>query len=340
MNIETNQTQGFGQAGKGGAVVANRDTELLEKSLLRSLASLLDVASTALYMSDGGRGLLRARLFHRAPAANPAAPAAEHFEELLDLADALPELVSLTENVRLTGKPCTASFADEWLVAYPLYACGDVCGCLVFQLGREISKAEDAGIAALVDVFANYHLMLDCAHRDRLTGLFNRDQMWTALSRPDFLVAKKGNGRRNLAGAPNWLAVIDVDQFKEICENRGQFVADEVVQVVSHIMTTTFRSSDLLYRYRGEEFVVIIAAENEMIAMSVFERLRGAVEAHSFSHVDQITLSIGYCRADPDVLPLEVLSRADRSLHQARLDGLNRCYEYHELVKNGILTEE
>lgn len=340
MTIETNQPPGFGQASKGGAVVANRDTELLEKSLLRSLASLLDVTSSALYMTDGSRGLLRARLFHRTPAANPAAQATEQFEELTDLSDASPELVSLTENVRLTSKPSTASFGDEWLVAYPLFACGELAGCLVFQFGREISKTEDAGIAALADVFANYHLMLDCAHRDRLTGLFNRDQMWTALSRPDFLVAKKGNGRRNVAGAPNWLAVIDVDQFKEICDTRGQFVADEVVQIVSHIMTTTFRSSDLLYRYRGEEFVVIIAAESEAIAMNVFERLRSAVEAHTFSHVEQITVSIGYCRADPEVLPLEVLSRADRSLHQAKLDGLNRCYEYHELVKSGVLPEE
>ena len=67
--------------------------------------------------------------------------------------------------------------------------------------------------------------------------------------------------------------------------------------------------------------------------------VRLAIEVHTFPRVDKLTISIGYSRADPNLLPLEVLGRADRSLYQAKNDGRNRVYSYEELAAAGIFKD-
>ena len=140
-------------------------------------------------------------------------------------------------------------------------------------------------------------------------------------------------GRRSQPPGRYWLAVIDIDHFKMVNDNYGHMVGDEVLLLVARLMQTTFRASDLIYRYGGEEFVAIISAESDALARNVFERVRLAIEAHSFPRVEQLTISIGYAEVDPNLLPLEVLSRADRSLYRAKQDGRNLVYEFQELVE-------
>jgi diguanylate cyclase (GGDEF)-like protein len=231
------------------------------------------------------------------------------------------------------------------LVGYPLFGGNDVCGYFVFLRDREVQAAEDATIRGVLEVFSNYYALLDISLRDRLTGLFNRqalegsfDRIWRLMGRPDEYVEPE-NGRRTTPGDSFWLAVIDIDHFKSINDRFGHMVGDEILLLVSRLMSQTFRSSDLLYRYGGEEFVAIITADNAKIAHNVFERVRLAIEAHIFPQVDHLTISVGYCQASQDILPVEVLSRADRSLYQAKQDGRNRVYSYHDLLESGVFKE-
>ncbi len=191
-------------------------------------------------------------------------------------------------------------------------------------------------------MFSNYYALLDISQRDRLTGLLNRqalennfERIWTAMARPD-AYQERSDGRRSAQADTFWLAVIDIDHFKMINDTHGHMIGDEALLLVARLMQNTFRTSDLLYRYGGEEFVAIVTAGNEAIARNIFERVRLAIEAHSFPRVGKITISIGYAEIDPDVLPVEVLGRADRSLYQAKKDGRNRVYDFEELVRSGI----
>lgn len=72
-------------------------------------------------------------------------------------------------------------------------------------------------------------------------------------------------------------------------------------------------------------------------AMEVLERVRQAVERHSFPQVGQVTISAGLSHADPNDLPQEVLSWADRALYQAKRMGRNRVCEYQTLLASGAL---
>lgn len=337
-----------GLLGKLGKMTSIRDTEVLEQSLLRTLGPLLGVLDTSLYRTDEQQHMARVINYHRSKVieADGVARMVERVEEVTRLNDLPPEVIALTDNVRLLGKPCTRKQDQELLVAYPLFGGNDVCGYFVFQRDREVQATEDAMIRGVLEVFSNYYALLDISQRDRLTGLFNRqalessfDRIWRALGRPDYICGRE-NGRRSPPGESYWLAVIDIDHFKSINDRFGHMVGDEMLLLASRLMISTFRGSDLLYRYGGEEFVAIIAAENAAIAKNVFERVRLAIEAHVFPRIDKLTVSIGYSQASPDILPVEVLSRADRSLYQAKQDGRNRVYAYQELVESGVFEPQ
>lgn len=345
---EMGQSRLPGLLGKLGKMTSIRDTELLEQSLLRTLGPLLGVLDTSLYRTDDGDSLVRVINYHRSKVveSDGVARMVERVEEVMHLGELPPEVIALTDNVRLLAKPCTRKVEHELLVAYPLMGGNDVCGYFVFQRDREVSAVEDTMIRGVLEVFSNYYALLDISQRDRLTGLFNRqalensfDRIWRALSRPDFF-AEKSAGRRHAPSDKYWLAVIDIDHFKRINDSFGHMVGDEILLLVSRLMSHTFRSTDLLYRYGGEEFVAIISAENAAIARNVFERVRLAIEAHTFPRIEHLSVSIGYSQASPDILPVEVLSRADRSLYQAKQDGRNRVYAYQELVDTGVFEQQ
>jgi diguanylate cyclase (GGDEF)-like protein len=347
MENETGQTRLPGLLSKLGKLTAIRDTELLEQSLLKTLGPQLGVLNTSLYRTDEDFALARVIHYHRSKEvdADGVARMVERVEEVLNVLDVPPEISAVTENVRLLERPCTRRHGNEMLIAYPLFGDGEICGYFVFQRDHEVSPSEDTIIRGVLEVFSNYYALLDVSMRDRLTGLFNRqalensfDRLWTALSRP-VSYSDAASGRRAAPTNRYWLAVIDIDHFKKINDEHGHIVGDEILLLASRLMCSTFRSTDLLYRYGGEEFVAIISAENDEVARSIFERVRKSIEGHMFPRVDRLTISIGYCRANPDFLPQEVLGRADRSLYEAKRQGRNRVCEYEELVRDGIFKE-
>jgi len=347
MLEESHQTRLPGLLGKLAKMTSIRDTELVEQSLLKTLGPLLGIFDTSLYRTDDTHSLVRVIHYHLSKVVEEdgVARMVERIEEINNINDIKKDIISLTDNVRLLSKPCTRKFGDGVLVAYPLMASDEVCGYFVFQRDREISPAEDPIIRGVLNVFSNYFALLEASQRDRLTGLLNRqtlensfDRIWTLLARansdPD-----GAKGRRVAKANKYWLAVIDIDHFKKVNDLHGHMIGDEILLLVARLMASSFRNSDLLYRYGGEEFVAIVAAESEEITRNVFERVRLAIEAYSFPRVGNVTISCGYCRADPNVLPQEVLGRADRSLYKAKEDGRNRVYEFEELVREGVFHD-
>ena len=332
---------------KLGKLTSIRDTELLEQSLLKTLGPQLGVLDTSLYRSDDEETLTRVIHFHRSREtdAEGGSRVVEQIEQIHNLQEVSADVVAVTDNVRLLARPCARRLENGLLIAYPLLGDNNICGYFVFHRDHDVTPAEDAIIRGVLEVFSNYYALLDASLRDRLTGLFNRqalensfERLWTALARP-VEHAVEMRGRRPAPINRYWVAVIDVDHFKRVNDEYGHIVGDEILLLAARVMENTFRSSDLLYRYGGEEFVAIVSAESDAIARNIFERVRLTIEAHVFPRVSGLTVSIGYSRANPAFLPQEVLSRADRSLYQAKQLGRNRVCEYEELVKTGVFKE-
>lgn len=330
---------------KLGKMTAIRDTALLEQSLLKTLCPMLGVLDSSLYRIDDLTSAVRVLHHHhsRVVESDGMARLVERNEEVFNDANIEPEVRALLDNVRLLGKPCTRkrAQAQDLLVAYPLFGGREICGYFVFTRDREVTLTEDAIIKGVLEVYANYYDLLDVSQRDRLTGLLNRqalensfDRIWSILSRSEQPGATP-DGRRVQAPSSHWIAVVDVDHFKRVNDTYGHVVGDEVLLLISRLMMSALRASDLLFRYGGEEFVLLFSAKDSQDALAILERLRQTVEQHVFPQVGRATISIGLSHADPNDLPQEVLAWADRALYKAKETGRNRVCDYQALVRQG-----
>lgn len=186
-------------------------------------------------------------------------------------------------------------------------------------------------ITALFQVYQRLVVLLDSKERDNLTRLHNRqtldiilDQVFDFYSKREDLDDKKYS----------WVAILDIDHFKEINDTFGHLYGDEVLIIFSRLIEQTFRHTDFIFRYGGEEFLVIVNRLEKTQAELALERFRKAVEEYEFSF-GSITVSIGYTIVNPKVNQRVLLEFADSALYLAKNNGRNQVV-YSDQGDRGI----
>ena len=202
---------------------------------------------------------------------------------------------------------------------------------------RTDNRAEE--IACLVRMYCNQLKLLDYSELDTLTRLLNRktfDETFDRLlTSSDMDEPEDGfDDRRDHLdeGTPAWLCVIDIDHFKRVNDSFGHLFGDEVLLRMGELMRRTFRGGDRLFRFGGEEFVVILNAADEALASVSFNRFRTSVEKHEFPQVGTVTCSIGFTAVSSMDAPTDVVGRADEALYYAKEHGRNQVCCYERLV--------
>jgi len=162
------------------------------------------------------------------------------------------------------------------------------------------------------------------ARQDYLTGLYNRRYLDERLERE---ITRARREAETLS-----VCMVDVDHFKAYNDTLGHLAGDDCLRLVAHTLAQhVTRPGDLVSRYGGEEFVVVLGATGEEGARSVAGRIRAAVEAlqlpHAGAPLGVVTVSVGVvsCRpaqGGPDVARL--LRAADQALYEAKRAGRNR----------------
>ncbi|HUU71518.1 MAG TPA: GGDEF domain-containing protein [Burkholderiales bacterium] len=204
---------------------------------------------------------------------------------------------------------------------------------LVLAVRSSRSTIDVEEFAALVNAYANILSLFQVSERDALTELFNRRMLDRTL--PDRMLGLSSPRRRSSDPATAHLALMDLDRFKKINDTFGHLHGDEVLLQFSGLMKQNFRASDLLVRYGGEEFVVIINDATMANCEMVFDRFREKVAEHWFPDVGHVTVSIGAVRIERQSSPAEVLDQADKSLYYAKRSGRNRVCIYEKLGNEG-----
>ena len=207
----------------------------------------------------------------------------------------------------------------------------------------DAEKAEE--VTRFLNFFGNYVGLLDYSELDSLTGLNNRKTYEETFERILASIPASDSGghgdcpeRRHDGGEQSyWLGEIDIDHFKRINDSFGHLFGDEVLLRVANLMRHSFRASDALYRFGGEEFVVMLRSSSHENAARIFDRFRAMVEQQEFPQVGQVTCSVGYTRVDPALLPADILGQADAALYYSKENGRNRTSCYGELVAAGLL---
>ena len=200
-------------------------------------------------------------------------------------------------------------------------------------------------ILGLTRIYGNQIRMLDYSELDTLTRLLNRktfDETFDRLlSLPDGddVAGTTGERRHHVnRGEPAWLCVVDIDHFKRINDSFGHLFGDEVLLRMGDLLRKTFRGGDRLFRFGGEEFVVILNAADESLAAASFERFRQSVERHEFPQIGQVTCSVGFTRVSDGDVPTDVVGRADEALYYAKENGRNQVRCYERLVAEGAIA--
>lgn len=204
-------------------------------------------------------------------------------------------------------------------------------------------RASAEALQALLALYQNHLNLIEDAELDSLTGLRNRrtfDHLLMHLLAGEPALTAQGGFRRqprDAGRAGNWLAVLDIDRFKSINDQYGHLFGDEVLILVANLMQKSFRALDPLFRFGGEEFVVVLCGVDQAGAHAAVERFRTNLEAQTFPQVGRITISSGYTEIAEGELSSEVLNRADAALYYAKQHGRNRTCCYETLVEEGAV---
>jgi diguanylate cyclase (GGDEF)-like protein len=317
-----------------------RDRDVLDTTLVGVLRELLQPVSVTVchHVGEGQqqRWLVRARLAQ----GDMAASADSVWAEL----DELPTLEAFPARLECLRKqePVEVPGATH-ITCFPLLTDLDAVGVLEIESRGDLDADQLRTVSSMLRVYRNVQGLLDYSERDMLTGLLNRKTFDDAFYKTCTITAQgqaPSEARREARrGMKSYLGIIDIDHFKLVNDRHGHLIGDEVLLLLSRLMRACFRFHDRLYRFGGEEFVVLLRCGSDGHAMRAFERLRAATEAYAFPQVGRITVSIGFTDVRAGDNPSMAFERADKAVYWAKAHGRNRVAEHATLVARGELLE-
>jgi diguanylate cyclase (GGDEF)-like protein len=170
-----------------------------------------------------------------------------------------------------------------------------------------------------IEALENIQIVTNHANRDFLTGLYNRRYFFESMA--GYEDETKSTGEKFA------IAMIDIDHFKSINDTYGHDIGDKVIVALSEILRTSTSHRDIVARFGGEEFCVVLKNINRYSAVDIFNRIREEVENFSFA-VDttksiKFTISIGATMYNDEGIN-ESINEADMMLYNAKNEGRNR----------------
>ena len=333
-------------------LTAFRDRDLLDANLVAVLRDLLHPTQAAIHRCVGHddelRWLTSARLGRddAVPVSDPVWTALEALPHL-DEHPARVQALHLQAVVVQPGLPSVAIF--------PLAQHRDGAGVLELQTAQPLGTHAFRQVGSILRVFRNFQSLLDASERDTLTGLLNRTTFDSAFNRatgarplplpppPDAAPAGlQGAGQRSLPAAsqPHFIGVIDIDHFKRVNDAFGHLIGDEVLLLLSRLMRSVFRYHDRIYRFGGEEFVVLMRCHGDAEAGLALQRLREALQRFAFPQAGLLTVSMGYAQVRPGDTPRLAFDRADRAVYWAKQHGRDQVCSFADLAAQGALVDD
>ncbi|MDP1766528.1 MAG: GGDEF domain-containing protein [Methylotenera sp.] len=189
---------------------------------------------------------------------------------------------------------------------------------LLFVLAKRLRNDN----VAIINGLRHQQELENIANVDGLTGLFNRRWMNEYFKRQ---ISRALNDNKPLA-----LVLADLDHFKKINDIYGHMVGDEVLFAVASVLTQQIRPTDLLARFGGEEFAMILPDTSPDEAKQIAERVRVAIQStllqfdNDVHHEIHVTLSLGVTSLMLGDDINNLLTRADHALYKAKENGRNR----------------
>ena len=211
-------------------------------------------------------------------------------------------------------------------ISYSLSHEGEHLGELTFRRNQRFTEQEQGNLESLLSALLFpmrnallYRVATQSALRDPLTHTGNRVALDQTLQREIDM------SRRHLQ--PLSLLMLDIDHFKRINDTHGHSAGDEVLKAVAASIKGQLRNVDMVFRYGGEEFLILLSNTGREAAAMVGERLRFATQAKEYladGKSIELTVSLGCSTLLPGESAESLLRRADSALYVAKREGRNR----------------
>ena len=335
-------------------LTAHRNRELLDLALAEALMDVMTperiVFVTAVTQGQEMRWLERA-VFVKSQPVVLTDPMWADFEQMAP-SETFPHRLICVKTSKVQHLSPDHGGTGLHVTLFPISGDGGVESVLEVHSQEPLGQHMLVVVHSMQMVYRNMQALLDYSERDSLTGLLNRksfdDAFFKALrqepvsgvpDRDGLHGSAKGQNRRHDAHAEGyWLGMLDIDHFKRVNDTCGHLIGDEVLLLVARLLRKSFRFHDRLYRFGGEEFVVLMRCPNAQAAHLVFDRFRQAMEAFLFPQVGIITVSIGISQLTHDDTPAQALDRADQAVYAAKAGGRNRIIDHADLVRQGHVS--
>ncbi len=225
---------------------------------------------------------------------------------------------------------------------FPIVNSGEVVCLVEIDRASPLGQERERLVFGLLKIYRSHLGILENTDTDELTGLSNRrpfDEAFRQLANSRPAPARPHHPQRRSADQPSQaeLAVVDIDFFKRINDSFGHPYGDEVLVLLARIMRNCFRDADRLFRFGGEEFVVMLAGLDAGQAEAALERFRTAVETFAFPQVGHVTVSVGVTTIRSGETGSDAFGRADAALYLAKRLGRNQTRRYETLVAEGLI---
>lgn len=329
-----------------------RDIELFEISLLKTMAELLKIKQLSMYKINPLNKNCWLIVYANDYKEYDNKRCFSESQEIYTSEITIPEHIEFAQIwIKTTGKPYIKKQDSNFLIVYPVANSHQIISLISFELTHSLSENEMLIITSLLSITQNFQALLDENQKDKLTGLLNRHSFEENINKIQSLSLhsqmrchKEWNGndkRKNKALVKQYcLAIIDIDNFKCINDHFGHIMGDEVLLLLSYIMKQSFRPKDLLFRFGGEEFVVIFSIQHKDEARVVLERFREMIGDYHFPQISKVTVSIGATFIHKEILLVsEIVVRADKALYYAKNHGKDQLHFYEDLRDNGLIIE-
>jgi diguanylate cyclase (GGDEF)-like protein len=317
-----------------------RDRDVIDVTLVSAVRDMVQPRCVAIYRPVGEPGQecwsTRARLSEgeRIASADPLGLDAGILPRLA-AQPARHEALLAQRVVQVSGSPCRTMF--------PLVTERSVVGVLELETAQPLDAAGQRLVGAVLRIYRNFLGLLDYSERDGLTGLLNRktfDESFLKATAQCAAIGEVPDAEARCGEVNHWLGVVDIDHFKRVNDIFGHLIGDEVLLLMARLLRSSFRTNDRVFRFGGEEFVVLIRCQHDADAALAFERLRENIAAYPFPQVGRITVSVGFSRVRANDAPSNAFARADQAVYHAKSQGRDRVYNHAQLVASGVLGAE
>ena len=212
---------------------------------------------------------------------------------------------------------------------------------LVVELVRETARTKarseevEGSLHTMASELADLRSQVDRLSRDSRTDALTR-----VANRRAFDEALKRMARESQeSGAPLCLILADIDHFKAFNDTHGHLVGDKVLRFVAQEMEQCVKGRDMLSRYGGEEFAILLPSTQVDGAVLLGESIRTIIEAQRVKNdrgedLDKVTISMGIAQYVTGEDPLTFIERADECLYKSKENGRNRVTSEKELEKH------